>query len=428
MAGALSCELVNDKVRINGDLRISFKRTIRVPDGGEQVSYLPPSLGNFPLQKISQYETKLKKDMVAKGGIFFPMHQSEAMWIEFNCSKDTAYHIKVYVGGVNAISGEPVIETLATRLRRQEKFRRGKKSLQDYIVVPGQPWLDGIADSNGIVRQFVAMPFGSGHSVEMQVTGQDTAGGIQIEVTPHQRHFLRRPLEPGDMPIVIKTLTGKVIPLSVFRSETIAVMKYRIQDKEGMLPDQQRLIFSGRQLEDDFTLIDYNIQQDAEIHLVMRLRGGGFGPHPPPQEMNIAAGGKIKQVIHKDTYENEWLSDQSTVFNVQILNSAAYQAVTGNPPPSKPISAQTYAKNGMPFFAMYEEPSGISGAFSMVKSVAQIDGVKDKNVKLPIRHIGEDGNRATQAVGIVNPKGPMREFRTERDLKKEYSGYHVANF
>jgi hypothetical protein len=107
--------------------------------------------------------------------------------------------------------------------------------------------------------------------------------------------------------------------------------------------------------------------------------------------MSIAAGGRIKQVIQKDTYPNNWLSNQTTVFNVQILNSAEYKSVTGNQPPSKPIDAQTYADNGMPFFDMYEEPSGISGDFSMVKSVAQIDGIEEKSVKPPLHLFGDVG-------------------------------------
>ena len=92
--------------------------------------------------------------------------------------------VKVYVGGVNAVSGEPAVEDAGTRLRRQAKQGDGG-SLQDYIVVPGQLWLNGIADSDGVVPQFVAMPFGSSYSVKSQVTGKDAAGGRQIEVTPY---------------------------------------------------------------------------------------------------------------------------------------------------------------------------------------------------------------------------------------------------
>ena len=106
----------------------------------------------------------------------------------------------------------------------------------------------------------------------------------------------------GDHEFVVKTLTGKTISCEMNPSQaTVADLKLLIQDKEGIPPDQQRLVFAGAQLEDGRYLDEYQIMSDSVVHLVLRLRGGGGGTHTVVKNIET---GESKNLFTNNGHDN----------------------------------------------------------------------------------------------------------------------------
>lgn len=187
MPRALTIKVNGDQLDL-GPVRVSFQRTLRIPEDG--LHSLPPGLGRFPLRRVADYPDTAPADWLARGGVMMPLYQREAMWMSFDSEEPAA--LQVGVGKVCAISGETWDETLS-------------QDPQNYAALPEQPWLDGVNAGDGYIRQFVAVSLGLGATVEAQVTGSEEHGGVQLRAVGLTDEALREWKEersPADGPLL----------------------------------------------------------------------------------------------------------------------------------------------------------------------------------------------------------------------------------
>ena len=310
-------ELKNDQLCIRfsdihpeARLTIEFQRTLRIPDDGSEYP-LPPGLGRFPVRHVDDYAANLDPQWLRRGGVIFPMYQSEAMWLNFNSRhvKDHCvpypFAIKIATGKINAVSGGEWSGGLNC-------------DPQNYVVSPDQPWLDGYSVKKGLIRQFVAMPLGSGHSAEEQVTGKAEHGGLQIEVIPMKREVFDR-----RFPKVKREVFDR---------------RFR-KGKHGMIP-----------------AVSYS----------------PIGAAVPT--MALAPGGKMQQKIYSDPYDlDDWDLDHSSRCFVHITNTMIWKAITGSAPLLPPPTAKEYASADLPWFAYYSDAPAVDGS----KTLAGINSVRE---------------------------------------------------
>jgi hypothetical protein len=263
---------------------------------------------------------------------------------------------------------------------------------------------------------------------------------LQIEVTPTKMDTMPPPSEcarmmetkpPGTptFDIIVVGLTNISVRLTVSSLHTVEEVKQLVQRSSFKVPpDEQRLIWSGKQLEDSRKLGDYTtfaangilrITEGDKAHLVLRLRGGGDSGPTPDMLMGVAPGGLIRQTIIRDEFPPTiWEPSCGIIFNVQILNSAVFRLVTGIDPPSTPVTAEEYAKHGYPYFEIFDEkPSGIKGDLFGVKSVNEMDFEGEPSME-KTKAVAEVIKSTSNPVMLLDENGQQIGFRSLSDLEK----------
>ena len=322
------------------------------------------------------------------------MYDREAMYMEFMASQYSfdpehvqgPYAVRPYVGGINAISGKTVREQssgvsptnseIRGKMRVEEKpinecLASPPSSEQDYIVADASAqdvsvrpqWLDGIAMSPGRVKQFVAVPLGSEKSVGAQKIGKDSTGGIQLEIIPSlPLSRLRRHLGQQITIYTINLAANKISPVRLDAGALVWDYMNALYLQDNIPINQVRCSFRGKPKEPLGRLSHYDVVDQSSIHIILKLRGGGFAP-PIPKRMAIGAGGAISQNSKRDLQDPAiWDPSRAIRLNIQILNSLAFEELTGLVTPPTPISFNKYKSLGIHFFQYYiEDAQAISG-------------------------------------------------------------------
>ncbi|MFH8463263.1 hypothetical protein [Streptomyces sp. NPDC017991] len=296
---------------VAGGVRVRFIRTLRLPETGTHA--LPPGLGEFPLRRVEDYPETVPAEWLARGGVMLPVYLREAMWLSFGGTIEPAA-LQVGAGKVCAVSGKPWSP-------------RPARDPQNYVVLPRQPWLDGINSGKGTVRQFVAVPLGLGATVEGQVTGEEVWGGVQLQSFP---------------------LTDAA--LHAWHEE-----QRRLAEETAR---RQALMASG----------GYGAPAPMAAPGAMAAPGGM--PQPggampaapaaaPPRAsgaMGLGVGGSMRQEVYQDDRPlSDWSTTASGRVFVHLVTPPEWRRITGEAPPPSPVDRAAYTRARLPWFDYYDQ-------------------------------------------------------------------------
>ncbi|MBO4253749.1 hypothetical protein [Streptomyces griseorubiginosus] len=280
-----------DVLRLPGGAAVRFMRTLRLPETGTHP--LPPGLGQFPVRRISDYPDTVPEQWRARGGVMLPVYLREAMWLSFYGTAEPAA-LQVGVGKVCAVSGEPWSDRLS-------------RNPQNYLVLPRQPWLDGINSGKGTVRQFVAVPLGLGATVEGQVTGEEVWGGVQLQSFP---------------------LSGPKLA------------EWRDAERRRARASHRKTALAG---------------YGAAMPMAAAPPPAP-GAAPAAAAMGLGVGGSMRQEVYEDDRPlSDWAEEPAGRVFVHLVTPPEWRRITGEAPPPSPVDRAAYTRAGLPWFDYYDQ-------------------------------------------------------------------------
>ncbi|MFE9774748.1 hypothetical protein ACFYOV_24350 [Streptomyces sp. NPDC005931] len=287
-------------LRLPGGVAVRFIRTLRLPETGTHP--LPPGLGEFPVRRVEDYGDAVPEAWRARGGVMLPVYLREAMWLSFAGTGEPAA-LQVGVGKVCAVSGRPWSDRLVRRP-------------QNYVVLPRQPWLDGINSGEGTVRQFVAVPLGLGATVEGQVTGEEAWGGVQLQTFPlNDRELARWRAEQERQ----RAARARSAPVGGFGPAA----PMAAPPAPGAAPAY------------------------------------GAAPAAAPRAaaaMGLGVGGSMRQEVYRDDRPlSDWSGRPAGRVFVHLVTPPEWRRITGEPAPPSPVDRAAYTAAGLPWFDYYDE-------------------------------------------------------------------------
>lgn len=349
---------------------VSFQRTLRIPNDGRDYP-LPPGLGPFPVRHVDDFQG-VPETWKKRGGLMLPMHANEALWINFSGSAPVA--LRIAAGGVCAVSGTDWTPNLVP-------------SPQNYVVLPEQRWIDGFRVGDRAVRQFVAVPLGSGATVEGQMMKRESWGGIQLQAFP-------------------------------MRAERYWQDFVRVRCEAWW----RELFESRRDL------------KSGEIRAISRPSCSCM--HESSPDMGLGAGGKISQKILEDVHGIAvWDTTQTTRCYVHLCLASDWSWLTGTDAPTLPPTTNDYIEAGLPWFDYQPNSPSVPGENPFKSVIPVSDSPKFPTnvitVNEPIgaksagifAHLGDAGplaGVADRVVGLVHELSPQGQFVRVRGAASEW--------